>query len=250
MLPLLLPEALGFVPQLLLDDIINIANEAVTVGVNGMETFLLKWAEERTKRLADQSKDSSQSEEWDSIQEIEQGLVAFQTLLNYHTDIALDFFEAWSLRNIFAIPPNLPIVLPHQKGLDLTVDPEKEKRLMNELDELREQIMVQRYLQRHVQRALSVARAKRRRAQENYNHLSNLLTPSHLTTFKQLAPQFMTMYKQIAELPAAVNPEETAEEEAKALTQLKMQLTDPGKRMWETSKAGYVNWAVGQLKSR
>ena len=28
------------------------------------------------------------------------------------------------------------------------------------------------------------------------------------------------------------------------------QLTDPGKRQWETSKTGYLKWAVGQLLAK
>jgi len=126
--PLLLPEILGFAPQLLLDDIINISNNAVQDGVNGMEEFLEKWVDARAAR---------EGGDWDGTQEVEQGLVAFQTLLEYHTDIAFDFFEAWSLRNIFAIPPDLPIVMPHQQNLDLTLTPEKEKELMDELEDLR-----------------------------------------------------------------------------------------------------------------
>lgn len=129
--PLLLPEALGFAPQLLLDDIINVSNNAVQDGVNGMEEFLQKWADQRAER---------EGGDWDSTQEVEQGLVAFQTLLEYHTDIAFDFFEAWSLRNIFAIPPDLPIVLPHHANLDLTQTPQREQELMNEAEELRKQI--------------------------------------------------------------------------------------------------------------
>jgi kinetochore protein Mis12/MTW1 len=31
---------------------------------------------------------------------------------------------------------------------------------------------------------------------------------------------------------------------------LPITLVDPGKRPWETSKTGYVNWAVGQLVER
>ena len=126
--PLLLPEILGFVPQLLLDDIINIANNAVQDGVNGMEEFLEKWVDARAAR---------EGGDWDGTQEVEQGLVAFQTLLEYHTDIAFDFFEAWSLRNIFAIPPDLPIVMPHQQNLDLTMTPEKGKEVTDELEDLR-----------------------------------------------------------------------------------------------------------------
>ncbi|KAG6876096.1 hypothetical protein C0992_000972 [Termitomyces sp. T32_za158] len=128
---LLLPEILGFSPQLLLDDIINIANNAVQDGVNGMEEFLQKWVEARAER---------QTDDWDSTQEVEQGLVAFQTLLEHHTDIAFDFFEAWSLRNIFAIPPDLRIVVPHQQNLDLTYPPEREQELLDEMEELRKQL--------------------------------------------------------------------------------------------------------------
>lgn len=135
-LPLLLPEALGFSPQLLLDDIINVANNAVQDGVNGMEEFLQNWTDKRSA--------ISPSVEVESIQEVEQGLVAFQTLLEYHTDIAFDFFEAWSLRNIFAVPPDLGVVLPHHEGLDLSIDrtqaEQREKELADEIEELRNKI--------------------------------------------------------------------------------------------------------------
>ena len=45
--PLLICEALGFSPQLLLDDVINTDNNAVQNEVNGMEEFLQKWANEK-----------------------------------------------------------------------------------------------------------------------------------------------------------------------------------------------------------
>jgi len=132
---LLLCEALGFSPQLLLDDIINIANNAVQDGVNGMEEFLQKWADERIS----QDRSSRISTEA-TTHEVEQGLVAFQTLLEYHTDIAFDFFEAWCLRNVFMIPPDLSIVLPHQAGLDLITSPEQEQDVVQEVDVLRKKL--------------------------------------------------------------------------------------------------------------
>jgi kinetochore protein Mis12/MTW1 len=132
--PLLICEALGFSPQLLLDDIINTANNAVQDGVNGMEEFLQKWADERLAR-------TQTSLGRDAIMhEVEQGLVAFQTLLEHHTDIAFDFFEAWCLRNIFIIPPDLPVVLPHQEGLDLTATVEEEQKLVGEVEQLRKRL--------------------------------------------------------------------------------------------------------------
>ena len=132
--PLLACEALGFSPQLLLDDIINIANKSIQDAVDAMEQFLEKWTNDR---LAN----GKSKEDLDTVMsEVEQGLVAFQTLLEHHTDIAFDFFEAWSLRNIFVVPPDLPVVLPHQEGLDLTLGAEQEQELIDEVDELRKRL--------------------------------------------------------------------------------------------------------------
>src|SRR5258708_18785517 len=84
--PLLLCEALGFSPQLLLDDIINIVNTAVQDGVNGMKEFLQKWADERVAQ-GDKNDPQTRANIEETTHEVEQGLVAFQTLLEYHTDI-------------------------------------------------------------------------------------------------------------------------------------------------------------------
>jgi kinetochore protein Mis12/MTW1 len=126
----LVPEILSFSPHFLLDDTINIANDGVARAVDAMEDFLNRWAETRLEREPD----------WDADKELEQGLVSFQTLLEFHTDIAFDFFEAWSLRNIFAVTPDLPLVAPHHEGLDLDLPPEKEAELLAEIDELRRQL--------------------------------------------------------------------------------------------------------------
>ncbi|KAF8061809.1 Mis12-domain-containing protein [Lyophyllum atratum] len=224
--PLLLPEILGFSPQLLLDDIINIANNAVQDGVNGMEEFLEKWADARAER---------EGGDWDSTQEVEQGLVAFQTLLEYHTDIAFDFFEAWSLRNIFAIPPGLPIVLPHQQGLDLSTTPEREQELMEELEELRKQLDNQRRLRRMLTRAIQVSKRERRRADEQLEQLSLLEAPS-LDVFAALPSKVISMYTAVSALPP-LDPSTLAS----------LSHHEPGKRPWETSATGYKNWAVAQL---
>jgi Mis12 protein len=129
----LLPELLGFSPQFVLDQIINIANNAVQQSVDAIEGFLRRWADKRVEKLGG---------DWDSTQEIEQGLVAFQTLLESHVDIALDFFEVWCMRNIFVVPADLPIVVPHQRGLNLEQPPEKEQELLAEIEDLRRQIEV------------------------------------------------------------------------------------------------------------
>lgn len=133
----ILPEILGFVPQFLLDDIVDTANDAVRQAVDAMEVFLRRWAAEREDKV---------DKDWDSTQEVEQGLVAFQTLLNSHVDIAFDVFEAWSLRNIFVVPPDLPVVVPHQEGLNLEHTADEETELVNEIRDLRRKIQAVRVL--------------------------------------------------------------------------------------------------------
>ncbi|KAJ8084391.1 hypothetical protein PM082_003160 [Marasmius tenuissimus] len=229
--PLLITEALGFSPQLLLDDIINVVNAAVTDGVNGLEGFLLQWVEKR----------SAETKQNYNTQELEQGLVAFQTLLEHHTDLAFDFFEAWCLRNIFAIPPNLPIVLPHQEGLDLTINPTKEEELIAEIDKLRAQVDNQRRLHLLLSRALRVAKKKRVESERRLEKVS-IIDSDRLEILGQLPSQLMAMNDAVSNLP----PLDSAT--VAALTQFP--LTEPGKREWETSKTGYLNWAVSQLLDR
>ncbi|KAG6831477.1 hypothetical protein H0H92_010386 [Tricholoma furcatifolium] len=225
---LLLPEILGFSPQLLLDDIINIANNAVQDGVNGMEEFLQKWVDTRSER---------QNDDWDSTQDVEQGLVAFQTLLEHHTDLAFDFFEAWSLRNIFAIPPDLPIVVPHQQDLNLTQTPEKEQELMDEIEQLRRRLDNQRRLRRMYTHTRRVSQRLQRREEERLAQLSILQSPS-LDILHSLPQKFVAMFNAVTALPPL---------EASSLISLSH---GPGKRLWETGRTGYKNWAVGQLLAR
>ncbi|KXN81473.1 hypothetical protein AN958_04554, partial [Leucoagaricus sp. SymC.cos] len=53
---------------LLLDDIINVANQAVQDGVTGIEGFLQKWTDQRAEKLGG---------DWNGTQEVKRGLVAF-----------------------------------------------------------------------------------------------------------------------------------------------------------------------------
>ncbi|KAJ7492179.1 Mis12-domain-containing protein [Mycena latifolia] len=225
--PQLLTEALGFSPQLLLDDIINVANHAVQDGVNGIEDFLMKRLEAQT----------GQPGEEDELHEVEQGLVAFQTLLEFHTDVAFDFFEAWSLRNIFAIPADLPIVLPHHEGLDLTQTPEREQELMDEVANLRNQLEHQRRLKHHLRRVNHRQNIELERARKLYDSLAAY--EPILETARSLPPAVRSMYESVATLPA-LEPATIS-----ALAQLRH--SEAGKRQWEMGKTGYIDWAISQL---
>jgi kinetochore protein Mis12/MTW1 len=129
--PIILPEILGFSPHLLLDDIVDIANDAIRLTVNAMEGFILRWAQERAKNAP---------KDWDGKAESEMGVISLQTLLESHTDLAFDALEAWSLRNIFTLDPELPIVLPHHRHLNLHEPDGADTALMHRIEELRRQL--------------------------------------------------------------------------------------------------------------
>ncbi|KAJ2912446.1 hypothetical protein MD484_g7965, partial [Candolleomyces efflorescens] len=283
---LLLCEALGFSPQLLLDDIINISNNAVQDGVNGMEEFLVKWVEEREERKAKEVKEpeppakgkkgkkkaaEQPKEPEDMNHEIEQGLVAFQTLLEYHTDIAFDFFEAWSLRNIFFIPPELEkggvVVLPHYEGADLSnasitggssKAEAKERELMEEIDELRKRLDEQRRLTRLLTRALATTKAAKRRADKRYTDLVSIIPPESLPTLRALPNQLLSLYQTVSSLPpvdpSLIHPAPSQDPAAGGGGGGgggggSIGLSGTGKREWEVGSSGYVNWAVQKLVS-
>ncbi|KAJ7146222.1 Mis12 protein-domain-containing protein [Mycena epipterygia] len=222
--PQLLADTLGFTPQLLLDDIINIANHAVQDGVNGVEDFL-------QQRLARQLGDV------DGTNEVEQGLVAFQTLLEFHTDVAFDVFEAWSLRNVFAVPADLPIVLPHHENLDLTQTPDHEQALMDEIDDLRARIESQRRLRQQLKRANHRQDTKVRKARKVFEILATY-EPT-VVAARSLPAGLMAMHESVSSLP------ELEPATISALAQLR--LTEAGKRQWEMGRTGYINWAIAQL---
>ena len=240
----LVPELLSFSPHFLLDDIINIANDGVGRAVDAMEDFLNRWAETRLER----------EPEWDADKELEQGLVSFQTLLEYHTDIAFDFFEAWSLRNIFALPPDLPLVAPHHKELDLNQPPGREAELLAEIDELWREIEKvglscntkhhsraltnspqQKQLKLVLTKAVRVSRRHAKQSQARLDRLAHL-QPDKLRVLRTLAEDVGTLHAKVSALPAL-----------EPLNTLTPPPPGPGKREWEIGKAGYRNWASTQL---
>ncbi|KDQ18791.1 hypothetical protein BOTBODRAFT_143145 [Botryobasidium botryosum FD-172 SS1] len=231
----LLSEILGFPPQLLLDDLINVANESIYQAIEGLEVFLLRWAEARSAHhIRDASVDSTVAHEAD-LQEIDSGLHAFQTLLESHTDLALDFFEVWALRNVFAVPEGLPIVVPHQQGLDLEIPAEEERELMTEIDELRRKLENARRLQNKLELAVKYSAVRLNRAQARLSSIAMLSDIPNITT---LPPAALSLYEKVREIPPPPGPGPLPSASAEA---------GPTERVWGESRAGYLHWAVGRL---
>ena len=62
-----------------------------------------------------------------------------------------------------------------------------------------------------------------------------------MQTLLTLPKDFLATYEAVSALPPY---------DPSTASQLSVPLADPGKRPWETSKTGYVNWAVAQLVAR
>lgn len=62
-----------------------------------------------------------------------------------------------------------------------------------------------------------------------------------MQTLIQLPYEFMAMYNAVASLPP---------HDPSAADQVGIPPSEPGKRPWETSKTGYLNWAIEQLLSK
>ncbi|KAL1717543.1 Mis12 protein-domain-containing protein [Schizophyllum commune] len=225
--PLLLAEALGFVPQLILDDITNVGNDCIGQSLLGIEQFLkTEWAEK--------AGDDPELLE-DRMQEVEHGLHQCQTLLEHYTDIAFDSFEAWCLRNIFAVPPGLPYVLPHQEGLDLTTTPEQEQELLDEINALRGQLDNEKKISRLAQRAIRITTAERREAEKDLQRVS-MVNRDDLKDLRRVPEKIVDLQQAIAELPET--------EPAPALA------APPAHRPWEADRDSYVAWVTSQLVAR
>ncbi|RKP34092.1 centromere protein Mis12, partial [Dimargaris cristalligena] len=91
----LIIEHFGFTPLSCIDDIINAVNDILYQATSSLERFITK--------------------EMGECPEAEQGIHQIETLLENAVDKYFDIFELYSLRNIFSIPPDANITLPHHE---------------------------------------------------------------------------------------------------------------------------------------
>ncbi|VDC05340.1 unnamed protein product [Peniophora sp. CBMAI 1063] len=233
---ILVDELLGFSPHLLLDDMIDVANTAVGQAVEAMEKQLERWAAAynttaNTPNSSGKKKEPLTPEEQE--QEIEQGMVAFQTLIEFHTDVAFDYLETWSLRNIFTFNAELvpKIVVPHQAGLNLDMRPQEESEILAELEELRVQIDNQRKLKRAAKRAARITSLQASLHERRLARITALRLPN--------AQTLQALPDALADLRAAA--------EALPPVSLSREGPTPGKRLWEDGRDGFVRWTAERL---
>ncbi|KAF9515109.1 hypothetical protein BS47DRAFT_1342258 [Hydnum rufescens UP504] len=221
---LLVTEILGFSPQLLLDDLTNIPHNNVQLTVEAVETFLRAWVEKQ---------DHSKRPAYDK--ELEEGLAALQTLLDSHSDRAFDLFEAWAWRNVFEIPPDIPIVMPHHEGLDLTITDEEERALYLELDLARKKLEATKRMELLLTKAVKASSQRRARAEKQVQDAEFLTSTEQLLSSIPLVTDLHHKVSQMTDTKKMKIPDD--------LPQFKI---DPDKRLWEASQSGFLSWMTSR----
>ncbi|CUA70961.1 kinetochore protein Mis12/MTW1 [Rhizoctonia solani] len=219
----LLTELLGFVPQLLLDDLADAATDTVNNGIDGLEVYLRnEWLPRRTS--------TSPSQE-DLEAEIDSGLLEFQTLLCGHRDMSIDMLEAWSMRNVFCIPEGLKIVMPHQKGLDMNTPQGKDVQLQVELDVMRRKIENARRFQAQLKQAEQVTEQRLARSKARLERVKALqeLDPKRI---EHLPAAYRSLLTTLSSLPTTVPP---------------LPVTSASTKKHTESRAEFLDWAVKRL---
>lgn len=102
--------------------------------------------------------------------------------------------------------------------------------------------MQQRLLKRHLTRASRAAKVQRREAERTLQSLSFILTPTTLQSLQTLPNLLPKMHEALTKLPPL--------DDATLKFLASCAGNHPGQRPWETSKTGYLNWAVAQLMNR
>ncbi|CAE7198549.1 unnamed protein product [Rhizoctonia solani] len=219
----LLTELLGFVPQLLLDDIADAATDTVNNAIDGLEVYLRnEWLPKRT---------SSTPSQEDLEAEIDSGLLEFQTLLCGHRDMSIDMLEAWSMRNVFCVPEGLNIVMPHQQGLDLNTPQGKDVQLQVDLDVMRRKIENARRFQTQLKQAERVTEQRLERSKARLEHVNALqeLDPNQI---EHLPAAYRALLTTLSSLPTTVPSISSSSASAKKHTE---------------SRAEFLDWAVKRL---
>jgi hypothetical protein len=101
----LLVEHLGFEPTEFVDDIINAVNLLIYQTLDAILIFVQDKMAETLGEGAEETAEEC----------VENGMVAVETLLENAIDKCFDKFEVFVLNNVFKIPENIGITLPHYK---------------------------------------------------------------------------------------------------------------------------------------
>ncbi|CAG8454647.1 4321_t:CDS:2 [Ambispora leptoticha] len=180
----LLTTHFGFVPIAFIDDIINAVNDLIYQAADIFEKYV-------DDRLSDP-------------EECENGMHQVITLLEHVVDKNFDIFELYALNNIFTIPPDVSssIVLPHQEGLDYSIDAAYDEKLDEELEVTRKQLLASKVINFKLRQDIRKTNAKLARQEKIIQQLSCI---KEMTVEQNLYPLPETVKLLVDQLIAVKN---------------------------------------------
>ncbi|KAF9154543.1 hypothetical protein BG015_000687 [Linnemannia schmuckeri] len=169
----LLTEHFGFSPLSFVDDVINSVNNMIYQASMALQEFVENEMEAWAVQHRDQLPKS-----YDAKVESAKGMHKFETLLEAAVDKNFDRFELYALKNLFGVPEDVDIVLPHYEALDFGISADKEEALDKELELLRQQVIMTKAMNYKLRKELALEEGRRReleRCREQIGFLKDAL---------------------------------------------------------------------------
>ncbi|KAG0350103.1 hypothetical protein BG005_010359 [Podila minutissima] len=178
----LLTEHFGSSPLSFVDDVINSVNNMIYQASMALQEFI----EFQLQEIA-----QIEGRTLDIRLETEKGMHKFETLLESSVDRNFDRFELYALKNIFGVPEDVDIVLPHYEALDFSIAFEHEQELDDELETLRRQVIATKALNHKLRKELEMQENARRKYELCRDRL--VFLKDTLNKFNDVAPLAQTM---------------------------------------------------------
>ncbi|KAF9158550.1 hypothetical protein DFQ26_007480 [Actinomortierella ambigua] len=146
----LLTEHFGYSPLSFVDDVINSINNLIYQASMALQAYA-------EQEMADIDP---------SLMECAKCIHRFETLLESAVDKNFDRFELYALKNIFGVPEDVDVVLPHYEALDFDIPDSKERELDDQLAMLRRQVIATKALNYKLRKELDMQNRKKRQLEK------------------------------------------------------------------------------------
>ncbi|KAG0295796.1 hypothetical protein BGZ98_001228 [Dissophora globulifera] len=156
----LLTEHFGFSPLSFVDDVINSVNNMIYQASMALQEYVESQMDQLANSNAFLDADINVKEESAKC------MHKFETLLESSVDRNFDRFELYALKNLFGVPEDVDIVLPHYEALDFEIAVEREQQLDDELDYLRRRVIATKALNYKLRKELVIQENRRRQLEK------------------------------------------------------------------------------------
>ncbi|KAI1321292.1 hypothetical protein EDD11_006628 [Mortierella claussenii] len=155
----LLTEHFGFSPLSFVDDVINSVNNMIYQASMALQDYVEAQMDELVAINAPSVRNL------DVRDESAKCMHKFETLLESSVDKNFDRFELYALKNLFGVPEDVDIVLPHYEALDFEIAADREQQLDEQLEILRRKVVATKALNFKLRKELEIEEKRRRQLQ-------------------------------------------------------------------------------------